>query len=302
MKRILVCLDGSPLAESILPTVRHLGRRSGAEIILVHVIELPPAIPTDGQMGLDQIVAHQESEASAYLRRVASDLAVHGVWVRTTRLIGPTAAEIVGLAERERVDVVALATHGRSGVAHWLHGSVADAILHATTRPLLLIRPSAEGRPSAEFRRVVVALDGSAVAEEALAVARDLGGDLGASLALLRVVDPLPPAFGAGGGAYLAAVAALEVEADRYLAAVAARERRHGLTVEVVRATGSPADIIARYGEADHADDLVVLATHGRTGWRAAFLGSVARRVVLLSGGPVLVVPSSATHDDTRPH
>ncbi len=290
MKRILVCLDGSPLAESILPIVHHLGRRSGAEIVLAQVIELPPGIPTDGQMGIDQIVAHQESEASAYLRRVAFELVGDGVWVRTRRLIGCPAAEIVALAESEDVDVVALATHGRSGLEHWLYGSVADAVLHATKRPVLLIRPRPEGR-SAQLRRVVVALDGSSLAEEALPVARDLASGVGASLSLLRVVDPFPPAFGTC-AAHGAALTVLEADADRYLAAVAAREQAHGVTVEVTRATGAPAEIIARHGALPHADDLVVLATHGRTGWRAALLGSVARRVVLLSGGPVLVVPT----------
>jgi nucleotide-binding universal stress UspA family protein len=289
--RILVGLDGSTLAETILPMVRALARRVGGEIALLHVVHLPIAVPVHGGLTIDEIVAEEEHAALTYLRRIAAELEGDGVAVRTAVAIGDTVPEIVRFAERESIDLVALATHGRSGVQRWLYGSVADGVLHAVTRPLLLLRPRAEAAPSA-IDRVVVALDGSPLAEDALPTATALARRLGVPLALLRVVDAFRPAFVTapyGGTAYDRILATLEADADHYLAAVARRERAAGLSVEALRATGAPAEALAQHSQT-HPRDLLVLATHGRTGWRAAVIGSVARRVVLLTGGPVLMV------------
>jgi len=289
--RILVGLDGSAPAEAILPTVRALARRLGDEIVLLHVVHVPIAVPTAGGLTVDEIVAHEAARAGTYLRRIAGDLEEDGLSVRTTVAVGESVPEIVRAAEREHVDFMALATHGRSGVQHWLYGSVADGVLHAARYPLLLLRPGATSAPK-EFERIVVALDGSSLAEQALVVARDLARRLAIPLVLLRVVDPLPPAFANdpfAGGAYGQLLASLEADAAAYLEATAARERATGQRVEVSCQTGAPAEIIARHGDA-HPHDLLVLGTHGRTGWRAAVLGSVARRVVLLASGPLLVI------------
>ena len=295
-KRILVCLDGSPLAESILPTIGDIGHRTGAEIVLLHVVHLPKDVPTEGRIGVDEIVAHQEREASAYLRRLASELTADGLAARPVRAIGAAAPEIVRVADQEQADMIALSTHGRSGLQRWLYGSVADDVIHSATRPLLVLRPHAGAAPIKAVRRIVAALDGSPLAERALAPARDLAKSLGVALVLLRIVDPMPTAFAtspAGGAAFGTILTALETEADGYLREAAARESAEGLTVEVLRRTGAPAEMIAAYGEIN-PDDLLVLSTHGRSGWRAALMGSVTRRVLLLSRGPILVIPSPA--------
>jgi nucleotide-binding universal stress UspA family protein len=299
MKRILVGLDGSPLAETILPTLRDLARRTDAQVVLLHVVHIPKTVPTEAGIALDEIVTQEQREAASYLRRLARELDAGGLTVRTAVVIGETAPEIVRFAERENIDLVALATHGRSGMQRWLHGSVADAVLHTITRPLLLLRPSLEAAAPATIRRLVVALDGSPLAEHALSPARDLARALAVPLVLLHVVDFLQPAFAAdpyGGANYQQLLTMVEAGAASYLGEVAARERAHGLTVETVQVTGAPAEVIAHYVRA-HPDSLLVLGTHGRSGWRAAVIGSVARRVVLLAGGPVLLVratPASA--------
>jgi len=295
MKRILVGLDGSSLAETILPTLRDLARRSDAEVVLLHVVHIPKTVPTEAGIALDDIVTQEQREAASYLRRLARELDADGITVRTAVVVGETAPEIVGFAERENIDLVALATHGRSGMQRWLHGSVADAVLHTVTRPLLLLRPSLEAAAPAAVRRLVVALDGSPLAEKALPPARDLARTLAVPLVLLHVVDSLQPAFVAdpySGANYHQLLTMLEAKAESYLAEAAARERGHGLTIETVKATGAPAEVIAHYVRA-HPDSLLVLGTHGRSGWRAAVIGSVARRVVLLAGGPVLLVRST---------
>jgi nucleotide-binding universal stress UspA family protein len=289
---ILVGLDGSTLAETILPTLRALARRCRAEIVLLHVVHVPKTVPAEAGIALDEVVEQERREAAGYLRRLARELDTDGIAVRTAVVVGETAPEIVRFAEHEHIDLVALATHGRSGMQRLLHGSVADAVLHTATRPLLLLRPSLETPAPADIRRLVVALDGSPLAEQALPPARELARALGVPLVLLSVVDLLQPAFAAdpyGGVSYPRILTILEEGTEQYLAEVAVRERKHGVTVETVRATGNPSEVIAHYVKA-HPDSLLVLGTHGRSGWRAALIGSVARRVVLLASAPVLVV------------
>jgi nucleotide-binding universal stress UspA family protein len=291
-KQILIGLDGSALAETILPTVRRLARRSNAEIVLLHVVHIPKTVPAEAGLALDEIVEQERRDAASYLRRLEKEIAADGIAVRTAVVIGEAAPEIVRFAEHYEVDLVALATHGRSGLQRWLHGSVADAVLHTITRPLLLLRPSLETPAPLEIRRLVVALDGSALAEQALEPARDLARSLAVPLVLLHVVDPVQPAFASephGSAGYPRILSILEQGGESYLADVAARERAQGLTVETVRATGVPAEIIVHQLRA-RPDSLLVLGTHGRSGWRAAVIGSVARRVVLLAGGPILLV------------
>jgi nucleotide-binding universal stress UspA family protein len=156
------------------------------------------------------------------------------------------------------------------------------------TRPLLLLRPSLE-TPALDIDRVVVALDGSPLAEQALVPACDLARSLALPLELLHVVDPLQPTFAAGAAGYGRIQRILEQSAETYLAEVAARERGPGLTVETLRLNGAPAEVIAQHLQA-HPQSLLVIGTHGRGGWRATIIGSVARRVVLLASAPILLV------------
>jgi nucleotide-binding universal stress UspA family protein len=293
LRRILVGLDGSPLAETILDPVRSLAGRLGAELVLLHVTHVPEDVRTaSGDGDLDEMVMQERARARTYLEGVVQRIG--GRAVRTALSVGDAASEIVRSAERERIDLVALATHGRSGLQRWLYGSVADAVLHATTTPLLLLRPPATGAAPHALRRIVVPLDGSPLAEAALHVAAELGRALAVPLVLLRVIEFTRLAFAADqfGSPYLDYKGILDVlrrDAEQYLARVAADVRAEGLVVEARTSIGVPADAITAHAR-EHAGSLVVLGTHGRTGWRALVLGSVARRVVLLAEAPVLVV------------
>ena len=297
IRRILVGLDGSALAETILGGVQALARRVGAEVVLLHVTHVPDGVSTAGSaVAVDEVVAQEQSRARTYLDQVARRLAEGGLTVNTAVRAGQTGAEIVRYAERERVDLIALATHGRSGIQRWLHGSVADAVLHTTTTPLLLLQPSSEGSAAPlGSGRVVVPLDGSPVAEAALPLGEELARALGVPMVLVRVVevvglvfagDPLSGAY----ADYQAVLEVLQAGAERYLEGVAADLRGKGLDVATEVPIGLPVDSITFHAR-EHPGSLIVLSTHGRTGWRAMVLGSVARRVVLQASGPVVVVP-----------
>jgi nucleotide-binding universal stress UspA family protein len=300
MQRILVGLDGSALAETILPAVARLAQRLAGEVVLLHVTDVPKdAHARSSGPAVDEVIASEQRQARAYLEEVAHRLQdATPCRVRMELAVGEAASQMVRHAERARADLIALATHGHSGLGRWFHGSVAEDVLHTTTTPLLLLRPVAEKPPAPfELQRLVVPLDGSRFAEAALPVAEELARALGLAIVLLRVVEPVGLAFAGDPltAAYIDYQSLLEAprgSAEHYLDEVARRLRERAAGVQVTREVliGSPADAITARGR-QQAGSLVVLATHGRTGWRAMLAGSVARRVALQARGPVVVVP-----------
>lgn len=300
--RILVGLDGSPVAESILRTVRGLAARIGADIVLLHVVPVSESlreVASQAGVALDEVATHERAGADVYLERVAAKLRDKEVAVRTATAIGEAATEIVRYAEREAIDLIALATHGRSGAQRWLHGSVADAVLHNATTPLLLMRPTQGTATPIDVRHVMIALDGSEVAEAALPIAERFARALAVPLVLVRVIEISALAFTGDAGAGIAVdyqrlFDMLRDDAERYLTSWANGLRGRDITVEVSVVAGIAADAIVAAART-HPGTLLVLSTHGRTGWRAVALGSVARRVVSLAGSPVLIIRAGQT-------
>lgn len=152
--RILVPLDGSELAEVALPHAISLAKQSGAEVILLRVLE--PLAP-GAAMGQESIYIEPEfwrrlqqeylDEARAYLDRVAARLSADGLSARTEIRRGSPAEMIIDTARELHADAIVMATHGRSGIGRWMLGSVADRVVRASHLPVLLIRPE---KPSAE--------------------------------------------------------------------------------------------------------------------------------------------------------
>ena len=141
-KRIVVPLDGSTLAEQILPRVLKLAKLEEAEITLLQVLipqsywqkeTVDPSLPWwDKDVSL----------ARAYLFRIAARLRRNGVAVTTDIVIGENIAHAIGdFASREKADLIAIATHGRGGLARMLRGSVADAVMHSGRMSMLVLKP-----------------------------------------------------------------------------------------------------------------------------------------------------------------
>lgn len=141
-KKILVPLDGSPMAEAVLPYVRRMAVENGAEVELLNVTMLPmPAYPVDAPLDFDAVIKQQHDSSEQYLTKVMSDLGHDGIKVTPLITEGPVAEEILNYAESTHADLIAMSTHGRSGISRWLMGSVADKVLHGAKVPVLLIRP-----------------------------------------------------------------------------------------------------------------------------------------------------------------
>ncbi len=143
-KKILVPLDGSDLAEKVLPHVTTLAKTSGAEVTLVTVAELSLGVAGAKLEAFPQAAAEQSAalraEAIGYLEKVQRALRDQGVMARVIVLQGDVASQIIAYAEQQGFDLITMATHGRSGIDRFVMGSIAEKVLRHTITPVLLIR------------------------------------------------------------------------------------------------------------------------------------------------------------------
>jgi nucleotide-binding universal stress UspA family protein len=140
--RVLVPLDGSPLAEAVLPFMSRLARPLGLEIALLRVV--PMVTPQIVEGGTRKIILDRgerlREEAEAYLRGVAARLVADGFRVTTTVRTGEAAPEIVAGARECQADLIGMMTHGRTGLGRLLFGSVAEAVLRHAAVPVFVVR------------------------------------------------------------------------------------------------------------------------------------------------------------------
>lgn len=295
MKTILVPLDTSPFAEQALPLALGLARRHGASLRLaiVHV----PMVSTliDAVPHVDpRLDAELRDHERGYIEKLAARLSEGGIPVTSVVLDGPVVEALEAEARASGADLVVMSTHGRGGLSRMWLGSVADGLVRRGPAPVLLVRPSEDGavtEEAAAFRHILVPLDGSALAEEALDLAVQVGEPAGAKYTLVQAISPVT-VIGPHSTEAIAAEyqAQHEKEAERALGELADRLRARGAEADVVVITHpSPAAAILDVAESRGAD-LICLATHGRTGLPRLFLGSVADKVVRSAKVPVLVV------------
>ncbi len=145
---ILVPLDGSETAEKILPHVKALARCTGAEIVLLRAPVPSPSSatlnalavnPTGGVLPPEFSFEELVEETEEYLARVHDDLDKQGFDVRIVMAEGEPAEQIIQVAQQENVDLIAMCTHGRTGLGRFVWGSITEDVLHHSNRPLLLV-------------------------------------------------------------------------------------------------------------------------------------------------------------------
>ncbi len=301
--QILIPLDGSALAEAILPHAVAFARATGSALTLLSVIlqtlvydpiYVPLGLPDPEQV---ELLARR----SDYLATVATRLNEEGLQVRTKVLAGDPATHIVSLARQDpSIHLIAMASHGRSGIPHVLFGSVTAKVLQEAPTPLLLFRPhqhTIQEIGSVSYRTILVPLDGSNSAEQALSQAVLLAAAFEAPLVLVSVVHAAEEfTTGRQGGMPAWAGAHLETETERrtgYLEHKARPLRAQGLTVQTEVVCGPPAEGILQSSTHCHPD-LIIMATRGRSGLQHLLLGSVAMKVLQEARIPVLLVPAKA--------
>ncbi len=143
-QKILVPLDGSELAECVLPHVESIARGCGVEsVVFMRVVDtyMPSAFYAYiGESQRQQIEAGSEKAAREYLDEVVGRVKLDGVEIQKQLITGRAAESIAEYATKNDVDLIAIATHGRSGVSRWAWGSVADRVLRSACVPILMVR------------------------------------------------------------------------------------------------------------------------------------------------------------------
>lgn len=289
--RILVPLDGSELAESVLPLAKLLADNMSADITLLHIIEERPPTTIHGQPHLTTPLG-----ADTYLEEIAARLGGHVEIESHVHGTGEqdVAASIARHAIELDVDLIALCTHGRSDPKRVVFGSIAQQVLRRVQMPVLLVRPDVTNPE--QLHTILVPLDGSEEGEGAFSVAGAIAVACRANLHMVRVVPTVASMTGDNQAAArltpLTAAAALDVEeleAQSYLANHVGQMAAQGVRASAQVLRG---DIVQGIAEAAtrHKADLTVMATHGRSGLGAFWIGSVAAGLVNKLKQPLLLV------------
>ncbi|MFT4038453.1 MAG: universal stress protein [Thermomicrobiales bacterium] len=296
---LLIPLDGSAAAESVLPAAITLTQRLPARVTLLHTIERDAPAQVHGEPHL-----RREADAAAYLQGVAARLADAGVavtWHVHEAPVGNVPRNIAAHAAEEPTALIVLSTHEVTDPRAWLMGAVAQGVIRYAAPPVLLLRTGKQQPTAFAPGEVIVALDGEGHGEAAIPGAVGLARALGVPLRLLAVVptaDTLPGDHAAAARLLPSgAAAALDLEAKAVasdLATLTARLRAQepGLSIvpEIMR--GDPAPTIIAAARAHNA--VIALATHGRTGLDALWSASIGARIIARAPGPFLLVHPEA--------
>lgn len=301
MYRIIIPLDGSQRAEQALSAGVALAQAVDGAIVLTHVVD-GTRLPT---------LTQQQSEddaALAYLKQVAQQMS-GDERVAMSVLTGDAAEVILHESEGAPPAIIVMATHGRGGVGRLVRGSVGDTVMRRAHVPVVLVPDGVRQAGAISFRKILVPLDGSDLAESVLPLAIEIARNSGATLHLIRVVEPFwsDPALVQGGmAAYLTdeQIAGHDREhatqARAYLARVSDDIEDEGVRPVTLIRYAKPDDGIAR-AALDIDADLILMSSHGLGGIKRWAFGSVAAALVHRKVAPVLVLPYAVTAAEPYP-
>ena len=280
--KILVPLDGSDIAEKAIPYARAAGRKRESTITLFTVI------------GASE--QRYDHPMEAYLGEKAEALKSEGVRVSTAIGRGEAAEGIVEFADENAIDLIVISSHGYSGIKRRILGSVAQEVLHSTCAPCLLVKPGAGVPSEVEFKKIIVALDGSPFAETSMLYAEQLIKQPGAEIILLRVSDPpvVPPTWSRDAESHRREyqqrmTAELQQQAVEYLEKAKGAFTRKRIKVRPQAVVGAAAEAIMELAHREGVD-VVALTTHGRSGVSRWVHGSVASKIAQECQRPILFI------------
>jgi nucleotide-binding universal stress UspA family protein len=277
--RIVVPTDGSHLAESAAHAAAALARRAGVPLTLFAV--------KYRESDREELAKELEGLVATLRRDVVVDLIIEVVGPVMT--VGTYVAD--SILDEADVDgaLVCIASHGRSGLGAALLGSTTEEVLHKSPRPVLVFGPKYDARPWREDGMVVACVDGSPFSEQALPVAGEWSATFGVQLWLVQVAAPQ---MGPGG------VSRGDFNETAYLQHLAHRSPHADFDVlHSHHPAQELADLTHRW-----PINVMVMATHGRSGWSRLTLGSVAMNVVHHGTCPILLVPNDVEHNSDVGH
>ncbi len=296
IKRILIPLDGSKLAEQALATARILVQKIHATPILLHVIEknAPPEVHGERHLqGIPQANAYLENliKKNPFLKRASVEIHVH------EEEVSQLAQSIIDHASDYQVDLIILTRHGEGGWKDKVVGSLVRQVIGHGHLPVLLSNARPDLEHVCTFDRILLALDGDPEHDVSEKIAADFASQLKSQLLLLTVVPTLSTLSPDQSPASLLLPSATDAMLDiseessaEYLKNHIRKLEKMGLTVEGDVERGDPVDCILEVA-VEKDMDLIVLATHGKAGLEAFFAGSVASKVITDSTIPLLLIP-----------
>ena len=325
---ILVPLDGTDVAEGILPYVSEVAKKGNVPLLLLGVVDprgihYPPSTvdrpagetsePGAGGAKVDDPASKPKGETPVLYRdqienatlanvvdeleAVAGGLRGKGITVSVRSSIGSPAEEVLRVAEEEGCGIIAMSTHGRNAIARGILGSVTDRVVHASTLPVLTVTPERAKEylnlEGASLSTVMVPLDGSDLSERALPYAVELARSLSLELLLVRAVTLDSSSYAYGGYFDLTKVSPQVVpEATDYLDDVAEGLKRQGVRARFKVLRGSAPHALLSFAQ-ETPNALIAMTTHGRSGLTRWLMGSVGEAMVRASSDPVLTIPST---------
>lgn len=295
IRHLLVPLDGSAFAERALPYALHVASALRAQLTL---LQCEARLATGKVPDFDVKAFAQslrEGEAVGALsasRRIEIEAIAHQVY------LDKVAEGICDVARDRKPDLIVMSTHGRGDLGRLLYGSIADHVLRHAPAPVLLVSAAGDrhwkaGRPL----RILVPLDGSSHGEAALGIVCEVADALRPELLLVRTIEEATPEscrFNADGQPVEIPEGEEDLDqARQYLETVTGRLGTSFASIELLASLGDAANTIA---DAAHNEDvdLIVMATHGRTGLGRLTMGSVATRVLQRANTPILFVRPEA--------
>lgn len=298
--RILMPTDFSACSNVALDHALALADHYRASLHLLHVVVMhsdDPFSPSAQFPDAHEIYKRLQGVAASEMKDLLSGLPFPPLEIKTVQRRAVAAAPaVVEYAEEKEIDLIIMGAHGRRGFRRFLLGSVAEEVVRLAPCPVLTLRGDGEERPLQSWRKLMVPFDFSDQSRYALETARDLAKSHGSELLVVYVVEPpLNPevymplhdySTGFSPENLLGEVRPkLAEEVEKILGPEV------GYTLEILE--GRSAARITELAE-QRGVDLILISTHGRTGWQRVVLGSVTEKVVRLAGCPVLTLKVSA--------
>jgi nucleotide-binding universal stress UspA family protein len=219
-----------------------------------------------------------QHDRESYLNKVAERLKEMGVTANQVTSTGDVAEKINSIACGEQFDLIAMSTHARTGLDRWLASGVTNKIIQNATTPILILRPTGEWRSRwAQFKKLLVPLDGSEFSELALPYAKAIARKFGSEIILLSVPTGLEDE-------------GFSSSIRSYLETISAQLQSEGFTSQAIVTGTGPARTIVEVSQTEMTD-VVLIATHGHSSVDQLMIGSVADRVVRQTTVPIFLVP-----------
>lgn len=291
IRRALIPLDGSKLAEQVIPHLLRFITPDQTELLLMTALSsaLSPDVNNPNPPISRLTAPSKEYKAYEQLHKLTQKLNQIGFSVMDRFLSDVPAKSILALAEQTLVDLIAMSTHGRTGLRRVLMGSVADEVVCHARPPIFLTPATLTVKPESAPRTILLPLDGTPLAEAAIPIAQQFAQNTGATLCLIRTIESNYSEYEQQANQAVTVEQTVIQQATSYLEQIQLRLQLANVASCYQIASGDPATAIIRAMHMEKAD-LVVMSTHGRSGMERIIHGSVTRKIIGKTICPLVLI------------